>query len=104
MGERSMIEVYRGDDKIASIGGEELWVSDDQDGACRLVMALVQLGIPVDRNADNSYDFWRVQAQDPDFEEALRDYLETGAATAFGLTVGAGAPTSEEATEEPRED
>lgn len=82
-----IIDFYRGGVKVASLDGERLWVADDQDGACRFVMALVQLGVPVDKEDDNRYNFWRVQVVDPDFTEALKEYLEEGAAAAFGLTV-----------------
>ena len=90
------LEVYRGDTKIAAVEDEQLWVVDDQDGACRLIMALVQLGVPVDKTANDRYELWRVQIQDPDFLEALKGYLEEGAAVAFGLTVGPVEGTPEE--------
>ncbi len=85
----STFEVYRGDEKIAFFDEKGLWVLDDMDGACRLVAALVQLGVPAERKVEGSETLWRVQVQDPDFTAALRGYLETGQAVVFGLTVRA---------------
>ena len=93
-------EIYRGTRKIARIEGEDLWVSNDQAGDCRLVLALVQLGIPVDRSADNEYSFWRIQVSDPDFPKALKEYLEVKNRS-FGLTVDE--PGHEESQEDPVE-
>ncbi len=83
----STFEVYRGDEKIAFFDEKGLWVLDDMDGACRLVAALVQLGVPAERKRENREILWRVQVQDPDFALALREYLEAGQAVAFRLTV-----------------
>ena len=96
----SAFEVYHGDERIAFFNEDGLGVSDDMDGACRLVAALVQLGVPAERKVEGHETFWRVQVQDPDFTVALRDYLETGQAAAFGLTVRAdNLPTVEEPEE-----
>ncbi len=94
-------EVYRGDEKIAFFDGKGLWVLDDMDGACRLVAALVQLGVPAEHKVEGHETLWRVQVQDPDFAVALRGYLEGGSAAVFGLTVRSeNLPTVEDPPEE----
>lgn len=77
-----MFEVYRGSEKIASLTGSKFWAVDDLNPDCRLVMALVQLGVPQEQVTPDRLDFWRVQADDPDFVAALTRHLSP-----FGLEV-----------------
>lgn len=83
-------EVYHGSEKIVSLTGDELWVLDDQGADCRLVMALFSLGIPQERNTPDRLDFWRTQAEDPDFVDRLTEHLMQ-----YGLEVRS-APKREE--------
>jgi hypothetical protein len=68
---------------IAVLSGERLEVTDvvSLDGS--MVYQLVSLGVPVSReDPEVRYEFWRVQANDPDFSTALTEYLAP-----YGLAV-----------------